>query len=109
MFDYGPKNEKSIYVQGMCVTANIYFLICKHQKTITKECIFWTSLVMTVKLCLSRKVIIEIALGLFEDGELEDFDIAVIQWRIDKELSTEILSTGTQCHVFRCPGKSSIK
>ena len=43
MFEYGPKNEKSIYVQGMCVIAKIYFLICKHQQTITKEYNVWIS------------------------------------------------------------------
>ena len=59
MLEYGPKNEKSIYVQGTCVIANIYFLICKHQQTITKECMFWTSWTMIAKLCLSCKVIIE--------------------------------------------------
>ena len=48
-------------------------------------------------------------LGLVGDVELEDVDIAVIQSRIDEELSTEITSTGTQCPVLRCPSKSSIK
>ena len=43
------------------------------------------------------------------DVELEGVDIAIIQSRIDEELTTEISSTGTQCHVFRCPSKSSIK
>ena len=50
-----------------------------------------------------------IALGLVGDNELEDFDTAAIQSRIDEELTTDISSTSTQCHVFRCPSKSSIK
>ena len=33
----------------------------------------------------------------------------MVQSRIDEELTTEISSIGTQCHVFRCPSKSSIK
>ena len=81
---------------------------------------------MIAKICLSCKVypvgeyiggllnlqmytITLIALGLVGDNELEDFDTAAIQSRIDEELTTDISSTGTQCHVFRCPSKSSIK
>ena len=44
-----------------------------------------------------------IPLGLVGDVELEDVDIAVVQSGINEELTTEISSTGTQCHVFRCP------
>ena len=59
MFEYGPKIEKSIYVQGMCIIANIYFLIRKRQQRITKECILWTSWAMIAKLCLLSKRIME--------------------------------------------------
>ena len=50
-----------------------------------------------------------IPLGLIRDVELEDVDIAVIQSRIDEELTTDTSNTDTQCHVFRCPRESSIK
>ena len=49
-----------------------------------------------------------IPLVLVGDVELEDVDIAVVQSGINEELTTEISSTGTQCHVLRCPSKSSI-
>ena len=49
-----------------------------------------------------------IPLDLVGDVELEDVDIAVAQSEIDDELTVEISSTGAQCHMFRCPSKSSI-